>query len=59
MKTHTQSIVQAGIMVLIGVWIMLLLNSCSTSRSSVHRDPVKTPDTYVRGGSRNCGWAYN
>ena len=59
MKTHTQSIAQAGIMVLIGVWIMLLLNSCSTSRNAPYRDPVKSPDTYVRKPHSNCGWAYN
>lgn len=36
--------------------VAMLFTSCSPN---IHKAPTKTPDVYVRGGSRNCGWAYN
>lgn len=59
MKKNANAIAQSTIIALIFVWVMLLLNSCSTSRNAPYRDPVKSPDTYVRKPHSNCGWAYN
>ena len=55
MKRNYHPFAQSTVILLIFVWVMLLLNSCSTSSHA----PTKTPDNYVKGGSKNCGWAYN
>ena len=39
--------------------LSILLTSCGSNRNATRHDPVRTPDNYVKGGSKNCGWAYN
>lgn len=45
--------------ILLLTFILSLFVSCSATSYAPGRDPVKSPDTYVRKTHGNCGWAYN
>lgn len=58
MKKNTNTIAQTTIMTLIFVWVMLLLNSCTTSRHNNYQDHLRSTPTenWVRKDNGGCGW---
>lgn len=59
MKKKANAIAQSTITLLIFVWVMLLLNSCSTSRPNNYQNHLRSThhDNWVKRDNGGCGWS--